>query len=161
MKRIVWGLFGIFIGFATGTVIAWKHSSKDILRWKADAEKIYNLFLLSNRFIKLKQENANIPEYLHQKGYKRIGIYGLSYLGERLLEELAGSSIEVLYVVDQNASSIYYPEITLYTMEDELEEVDAIIVTAVSSYDEIKIKLEKKMGNAMAVISVEDVLYLL
>ena len=41
--------------------------------------------------------------------YKEIAIYGMSYLGERLADELAGSDITVKYAIDRNADNIYAP----------------------------------------------------
>ena len=43
-------------------------------------------------------------------------------------------------------------------MDDELEEVDAIVVTPISAFGEIKQTLEKKVD--CPIISLEDVLYL-
>lgn len=54
------------------------------------------------------------------------------------------------------ADSIYL-DLDIVTMEDTFEEVDAIVVTAVTFYEEIAEKLEKKLK--CPILSLEDILY--
>ena len=52
------------------------------------AEKHLALFLMMNQWVKVKQEGKNLSCYFEKNGYKKIAIYGMSYAGETLLEEL-------------------------------------------------------------------------
>lgn len=96
-----------------------------------------------------------MSEYLTKEGIHSVAIYGMSFVGERLYDELSGSDIEVKYAIDKNADHIY-SEMELVKPDDELEPVDAIIVTAVFYFDEIAKLLEEKTD--MKVLSLEDIL---
>ena len=80
----------------------------------------------------------------------------MSYAGEALMNELKDSSVTVVYGIDQNADSIYM-DVDIVSMNDELEEVDAIVVTAITFFDEIEEKLLEKVD--YPIISLEDILY--
>ena len=77
-------------------------------------------------------------------------------LGERLYDELRDSEVEVKYIIDKNADAIY-ADIDVLTPEDELEEVDAIVVTAIHYFDEIEEMLEQKVD--CPILSLEDIVY--
>ena len=80
----------------------------------------------------------------------------MSYVGERLYDELKDSDIEVKYAIDKNADGIY-SDVEIVTPQEELKEVDAIVVTPVFYFDEIVEALEKKTESE--VLSLEDILY--
>lgn len=120
------------------------------------SEKYLELFLLMNQWVKVKQEGKSIVDYLFHKGYKTISIYGISYAGETLFEEIKNSSIQIAYAIDQNADNIC-SEIKVLCPNDTLPLVDAIIVTPVYYFENIKEKLESK--TSADILSLEDILY--
>lgn len=120
------------------------------------ADKHLALFQMMNQWVKVKQEGKNLASSLEQKGYKKIAIYGLSYAGETLIRELQGTNVQIAYGIDRNADSICV-DIDIVTMEEKLSEVDAVVVTAISYFQEIKNKLIEKIK--CPVISLEDILY--
>ena len=80
----------------------------------------------------------------------------MSYIGERLFEELKNSSIIIKYGIDKTKNGIYF-DLDIVTVEDELATVDAIIVTAFHYFDEIEKQLSRKVQ--CPIISIEDILY--
>ena len=80
----------------------------------------------------------------------------MSYAGEALLDELKDSKVKVVYGIDQNADSIY-TDVDIVSADDDLEDVDAIVVTAITFFDEIEDKLSNKVS--CPIISLEDILY--
>lgn len=128
-------------------------------KYREMAEKYQRLFELSTRFIQILQEKKSIEEFLLKKDIKSIGIYGMNHLGERLFEELKNSSVTVRWGIDQEAHMIYIPGITLHTLAEELEAVDAVIVTPVTYFEKIKDDLQKKVSGGTKIISLEDFLY--
>ena len=72
------------------------------------------------------------------------------------MDELEGSGITIKYGIDQRASNIY-EEFDVVSPEDELEEVDAIVVTPIKFFDEIEERLSEKVN--CPIISLEDILY--
>ena len=85
-----------------------------------------------------------------------MAIYGMSYVGETLAAELRKTSISVAYGIDGRKKGIY-ADFPIYRMEDKLENVDAILVTAISSYESIKENLSKKLS--CEILSIEKIIY--
>ena len=65
-------------------------------------------------------------------------------MGERLLDELKDSEVEVKYIIDKKADMMY-ADVDIVTPEEPLDEVDAIVVTAIHYMDEIEEMLERKV----------------
>ena len=80
----------------------------------------------------------------------------MSYAGETLVEELKNSKIVIKYGIDQNADKIY-AEFDVISPDDEFDEVDAIVVTSITFFDEIEKMLSEKV--TCPIISLEDILY--
>ena len=114
------------------------------------------LFLMMNQWVKVKQDGKNLSSYFMQNGYKKIAIYGMGYVGETLIGELKESGITVAYCIDQRAGLIC-TDIDIVSLNDYLEQVDAVVVTAIAFFDDIKEKLSKKLD--CPIISLEDILY--
>lgn len=153
---ILSALTGVLVGGVAGVGTAAKVTGRLSDKTKELAEKHLALYLMMNQWVKIKQEGKNLSSYFEQNDYKKIAVYGMSYAGERLLEELKNSNIEVKYGIDKNADSIY-ADVDMVTMEDTLEEVDAIVVTAITFFDEIEEKLSDKI--TCPILSLEDILY--
>ena len=111
---------------------------------------------MMNQWVKVKQEGKNLSAYFEKNGYKKIAIYGMSYAGETLVDELKETEVQIAYAIDKNANSIY-SDINVITMDDNLEDVDAIVVTAITFFDEIEEQLQSKVS--CPIISLEDILY--
>lgn len=123
--------------------------------WKEAAEK-YRLYTnVLSYWISKKQKGASIEEYLQKSKMKKVAIYGMGFIGERLLDELKGGFIEVAYAIDQNADTIW-ADVEMYTLEDKLPNVDAIIVTPLYYFDSIEKSLKEKTD--CQIISLEDIL---
>lgn len=160
MKRgtisVISAIAGTIVGVAIGASKASKIISEDYDKMKDLADKHLDLFLLMNQWVKIKQEGKSISEYLQQSGYKKVAIYGLSYVGETLLDELKDSSIMLAYGIDKNADNIY-ADIDVVSLNDKLDEVDVIIVTAITFFDQIVEELSNKVK--CPIVSIEDILY--
>lgn len=153
---IVSTLVGGMIGAVAGVGVVGKISGKTVDETKRTADKYLALFQMMNQWVRAKQEGKNLSSYFVKNNYKKIAIYGMSLAGESLLEELRDSDIQVLYGIDQRADNMY-SEVDIVTMEDPLEKVDAIIVTAITYFNEIEEKLSEKVE--CPIISLEDILY--
>lgn len=102
-----------------------------------------------------KAGEKSIDAYFHKNKIENIAIYGMSYVGERLLDELRDSDITVKYAVDQNADNIY-ADIDVILPGENMPEVDAIVVTPIYYYYEIQEMLSSKVD--CKIISLEDIL---
>ncbi len=156
VRRVLSLLVGTVVGIVVGTVGTSKKIGKQIGENKQMSDKHLALFLMMNQWVKVKQEGKNLADYFEKKGYREIAIYGMSYAGETLVDELVGSDIKIKYGIDRKADNIY-ASINLVSPEDFLEKVDAVIVTSITFYDEIEEKLSEKVE--CPIISLEDILY--
>ncbi|MDD3413816.1 MAG: hypothetical protein PHY47_07425 [Lachnospiraceae bacterium] len=145
-------MVGAIIGAATTGTVTGK-----IIDNKADkVDKFKGYYNMLNQWLLLKQEGKSLVDYFESNNYKTIAIYGMGEMGNRLYDELRDSNIEVRCGIDKESSSVY-SELEVISIEDELPEVDAIIVSAVFAFNEIS----EKLGNIVdyPIISLEDVVY--
>lgn len=156
MKKTGISLLSALTGAVLGAGAVGKVTGGEISKARKMSGKHLALFLMMNQWVKVKQEGKNLAAYFERKGYKRIAVYGMSYAGETLVDELEGTGIEVIYGIDRNADSIY-TDVDVVTMDEDMDKVDAVVVTAVTFFDEIERQLSEKMD--CPVISLEDVLY--
>lgn len=146
---------GALVGSVVGAVVVFRKEQKEKAQWREMANKHLTLMLLFNQWLIVKQERKSIIDYFNKKDITCIAIYGMSYVGERLLKELKDSDIEVKYAIDVNANSIY-TDIDVFLPNQYLPKVDAVVVTAVSSFYDIREMLLKKVN--CEIISFEDIL---
>lgn len=145
------GALGAFAG-ACGISKIWK---EELAVARQISYKHLRMFKVLNLWMELKQKGDLVGNYLYGYGYKRIAIYGMHYLGERLFLELRDTPVEIAYGIDKN--TIMIDGLTVLNSNDQLETVDMIIVTAITYFDEIKQALEKKIK--CPIVSLEDILY--
>lgn len=144
------------MGAAVSGGVVGKILSNKCKKAEGMSQKHFNMFMLMNRWVRTKQEGKSIAGYLEERKLRKVAIYGLSYVGQRLKDELRGSGIEVVFGIDQRADALY-SDVDIVTMDGDFQDVDAVIVTAVTSYNEIEEKLRKKVR--CVVLSLEDILY--
>ncbi len=156
MKKSIVSILSLLTGAAIGGGVVGKKVSQKAQNYKEYSEKHLALFLMMNQWVKVKQEGKQLSSYFEQNHYKKIAIYGMSYAGETLVDELKDTGIEVAYGIDQRADSLY-ADIDIVSIDDLQNDVDAIVVTAITFFDEIEEKINERVD--CPIISLEDVLY--
>lgn len=156
MKRGVISVLSALIGAAIGAGTVGKAVTGEKEKVKAMSDKHLTLFLMMNQWVKVKQEGKNLAEYFIKNNYHRIAVYGMSYAGETLIDELKGSDISVVYGIDKNEDAIY-SDVDIFSPEDDLETVDAVVVTAITFFDEIERQISEKLD--CPILSLEDILF--
>lgn len=149
--KIIGGLAGV--GGLVCFVAGWQQKCID--RWKEQAEKNRAMFVLMDRWVSLRQEGKSLEEYFLKNGYQKIAVYGLGVIGQRLIKELKGSRIQIAYGIDKNEDMVY-TGLDVITMNDQLSDVDAIVVTAMKEFDIIREELLEKIN--CPVIAIDDIL---
>ena len=158
MKKGVAGVLAVVAGGVAGGLAVGVKSNKEVKRWRGLSNKHLDMIQLYDQWFATKQEGKSVEDYLRSEGIKTVAIYGMSFMGRRLYEELKDTDIEVKYGIDKNWDKIY-ADIDMVTPEDDLEEVDVIIVTAFSFFDEIADLLMGKTD--IRILSIEDLIYAL
>lgn len=156
MKKAIGLITSILMGAIVGSGFILKRASQTVQRQKRMSEKHLALYLMMNQWVRVKQEGKTLGSYFEKNGYKKIAVYGMSYAGETLLNELKDTGIEVAYGIDQKADE-RYSDVDIVSPDDELQSVDAIVVTPITFFDEIEEKLSKKTD--CPILSLEDILY--
>ncbi len=117
--------------------------------------KISMYYHMFNHWLKLKQAGVSCKDFFIINAYKRIAIYGYKEFGERLYDELRNSEVEVVCIIDKNKGSVC-ADVQVYSSNEEIPEVDAIVVTPAFYYAEIEEDLSRKVN--CPIISIEDVI---
>lgn len=156
-------LIGAIIICAFLSVIYWlfraaKKENKKYCEMKALAEKHFELYMLMTYWTRMSIEGKKTSDYFKERDIRDIAIYGMNYVGETLLKDLNNTGVEVKYGIDRNYSAIS-SSIRIFSPQQNLQEVGAIVVTPISSFDQIEYELSKKFN--CPIISIEDIIYTL
>ena len=122
------------------------------------SSKIYAMMRVYEYWMHLKIHNHSLAEYFVHGGYSNVAIYGMGYLGIRLLEELKMSPIEVVFCIDRDAKNMEceIPIYEFHEVECSIGKADIIVITALSGYDEIERKIHNQYD--IPVVSIKDVI---
>ena len=156
MKNGVLALFSLGVGTLIGSGVTLQIEGQKEKMLNATSNKNMSLYLMMNQWVRVKQAGKNLTDYFKKKGYKNIAVYGMSNVGETLIDELKGTDTCIKYGIDMNASNIHL-DIPVFSLNDEFEDVDAIVVTPIFYFDDIEETLSRKMK--CPIISLEDILY--
>lgn len=156
MKKGMVSILSLTTGIMAGVAIGLYKGEKKRASEKGMSEKLLTLFLMMDQWVSVKQEGKNLSGYFEKNGYKKIAIYGMSYAGIALARELKNTATEVKYGIDKNAGNLSAP-IKVLSPESDLDKVDAVVVTAVSYFDQIEEELRRKFG--CPILSLEDIVY--
>ncbi len=156
MKKSVISVLSALAGAALGAGASVKLEHKKLIRAREMSEKHLALFLLMNQWVICRQEGKDLSAYFEKNGFRRIAVYGMSYAGKRLIDELKDTAVTVAYGIDRRADSLS-ADVDIVSGDDALETVDAIVVTAITFFDQIAETLRKKTD--CPIVSLEDILY--
>ncbi len=142
--------------FTAGVLTARHAATKRIYEeWKG-REKNISLYHLTNEWLAMKQKNMDFAKYFKDRGYCSIAIYGMGYLGERLVDELNHTGIGISYAIDRGKKG-GYAGVAIKDLDGELPAVDAVVVTPIYDFWEIKRNLAGVLE--CPVISLEDIIF--
>lgn len=156
MRKGCIAVLSTILGAAAGVVTSKVISDKTINEKTGKVDKFKNYYNMLNQWLMIKQEGKSLEKWFIENEYKTVAIYGMGEMGNRLYDELKNTSIEVKYGIDKNAGSTY-SDLEVLSIDDCLEEVDVVIVTAIFAFDEI----EEEIGDVILtpIISLEDIIY--
>lgn len=162
MKKSTIGFLSSVIGAVLGGGVAIAASSsianKIILQNGKRVDKFKIYYEVLNQWLILKHEGKGIDSYFMEIGYKNIAIYGMGEVGNLLLKDLEGSDIKVLYCLDSEIACLD-ADMNVVDLEDGLEGIDVVVVTAMFAFDEIEKDLTGKVD--CPIISLEDIVFLI
>lgn len=154
MKKSISEVLNIILGFGL-IILLVQRFRKYKSTGKSGSGKMEVYYHLMDKWMKLKEEDKSIADYMEQHEYKSVAIYGLGDIGKHLERELEKSKIEVKYAIDR-AGAYLTIDLDVYSPESELPPVDAVIVTPVMDYDNICRNLQEKV--LCPVLSIADIM---
>lgn len=152
---VIGSICGSLAGIITGFFLAGKYKGMQVneLDKVQKFKKYYNML---NQWLLIRNEDRTLAEYFTNQGYQDIAVYGMGEMGNRFLEEVQKSdALTIKYAIDKEADGILL-DLEVKTLDDTLEPVDVIVVTAVFAYEDIRKLLKSKTD--IKVISLEDVI---
>lgn len=109
-----------------------------------------------DRWITLKEKQINPTEYMKEKGWNKVALYGMGKLGLHFMHELSQIDMQVSYIIDKR-SEMQYPGIEVISPDDVYPEADVLVVTAVADFDEVYQVCKSKFNGE--IISLEQMIY--
>lgn len=156
MREIALILLAIGIGFFCGIVFLYKKNFLKEKQQKKEINKYCRINSLLDYWMTCIERGNRIDVFIEEMGYREVAIYGMAMLGRHLEKQLKNSQINVKYIIDKRKNDIY-SEQDIYSGEEELPVVDAIIVTAIYDFNDIKDDLSKHID--YPIISLEEIVY--
>lgn len=144
------------VGFTYNFVRHYIKEKTELREQRLWRDKMEELYCSLNYWLEIKQRGNSLIPYFEERNIKSIAIYGMKELGQRLYDELLNSPIEVKYAIDQNADKMY-AGIPIFKPDQDMENVDAIVVTAPFYFKKIKKTMSEK-SDAM-ILDITDVLF--
>lgn len=155
-KGLIIFLASVAEGIATAYFVN-RYKNRQLNTVERQSGVLLDHYRLLNHWLEIKNEGKSVAAYFEDMGYRHIAVYGMAELGNRLMEDLEGSSVHVDYGIDRDISCSIARIGEVYFPEDELPESDVIVVTPYSSFGAIKKQLEEKVN--CPVISLEEVVW--
>lgn len=156
MKKALAGIAGGMVGAVIAAAGIKKMNDK-VIREKEDSKQRYKKYYdVLNYWMESGQRGKSIAACLLERNYRKVVIYGMGEMGNRLYEQLRETDIEVLYAIDKKPVS-RYAELNVVGVAMETSDVDAVIVTPIYDFDKIKGDLEGSFG--CEILSLEEVIY--
>ena len=136
------------------------------LLWKAknmidkkdgDIGRLTDYYWLFEHWINQKNNGMKIEDFFKENNFREIAVYGMGEPGHLLCNELKGSTVvEVKYGLDKNFT-LKKAIVEVRSLSDNIIPVDAIVVTPISHFHEIRQELKEKYE--CPIISLEDGIY--
>lgn len=153
MRRNLWKFVLSFLAGNLSLYLLYKHKFTK----KAVDDKNKRYLQLFDKWMILTERGDTIKKFFMEKNIKEIAIYGYGNIGKHLVTQLSDSDINIKFVIDRRKDSIIVNSIPCYQPSDNLPSVDAIVITPICEYTEIKNVL-KEITSA-ELISIEDMIY--
>lgn len=144
-------------GMAIGAAFQRKRDKACQEGLKSCGDKYYEYFQLLNRWMAARNEGKRVSDFLQGEGIGKVAVYGMGDLADRLAEELEGGPVAVLYGIDRDVSCTNARIADIRSLDDRLEEVDAIVVTPFLSAGEIGASLRQKCPYRL--IALDEIIY--
>lgn len=123
---------------------------------EAELMKFRNYTRILEQWIAVKQRNISFDSWFIENQFKKIAVYGMGRIGQLFINEMADSNVKICFGIDKGQTA-GVSQVKVVHPQDEFDEADLIVVTAMAEFAEIKRSLKKKVP--CPVVSLEDIIY--
>lgn len=130
----------------------------DYLEWNFETINYLNEGIINELWDHLHKMKNEVTLFFELRRIKKIAIFGVSELQKRLIQALENTDIEICYLIipkEDCGTDVF--NIKVYTLDDELPDVDLIVVTSLNNYMDIEKKICEKTH--LEVISIQEIVY--
>ncbi len=156
MQRSEWEVYRMIQKsgmFSDGDVAALQKTIKNLMEMRIELlGKFQRICAVYDAWISLKNRDRSIANYLKEKGYHTVAVYGVTQLGKRLFEELMGEGMDVPYFIDRNAVFLDGP-VKVCAPKERLPAVDAVVISLVQQEETIREMLHAKLAVPIFTVS--------
>lgn len=118
-----------------------------------EVRKFKNYFHLMNQWLSYLEKGSVAADFFAERGYYTIAVYGYGAVGKHLVAQLKGSPVHISYLIDRTAKCD--SAIPVVRPDEEFPSADAIVVTPVAEYREIRNHVRKKYAGS--IISINEI----
>ena len=156
MRDYLWDSLnnGEDIGVVTERIIN-KTLEDKIKRQKRMIDKDNRIMELYERWVAAQSRDEDVCRFLLDNRLEHVAIYGFGTLGRAVFDVIRSSSVSVDYIIESNKSRWDKDLRQFFTAQDELPNVDAVIVTAISDFEDISKKMKEEL--ICPILSLEDI----
>lgn len=142
------------VGVVTERIIN-KALDAKIKRQKRMIDKDNRIMKLYERWVTGYSRGENMCQFLLDNRLEHIAIFGFGTLGRAVFDVIRSSSVSVSYIIESNKSRWDKNLCQFFTAQDDLPNVDAVIVTAISDFEDISKKMKENL--ICPILSLEDI----
>ena len=122
-----------------------------------EINKNQTLFQIASFWLFEIYNGKSISSYFEEKKIRSVAIYGVGILGRILILALQKTDVQIIYLIDRREFTEINNIPVIKTNDSRINEVDAIIVTPIYEFENIKTISLKDIK--CKIISLEDIIY--
>lgn len=151
-------LFISLIMFVIGICFTIGFMKKDIERYYILSEVKAEINDVLYAWLQNKIEGRKYENYFKKHDYNSIAVYGFGDLGTKFVDDLVAEGLgnTIACIIDKDAADIE-DDFKIVTPDERIDDVDAIVVTPIQFYTEIKRDLSHKVD--CDIVSLEELIY--
>lgn len=97
-----------------------------------------------SQWVDLKNEGISLGKFFLEKGYLKVGLYGVNEIASKLYQELEPiCDVHVISIMDAVSGQIFHGRSVQTIQESDLKQADVVVITKVSQYRQIKSEFPK------------------
>lgn len=154
MKELLFLGVGVLIGLVAGGIYLLNRCGYIVESERYEVEKYREYFQLLNTMIKIENGEEKLDLKRNGFKFKNVAVYGRGIIGNHLINILQAANVNVECVMDQGSAGAN-SSIAVVDGNEKLVNVEAIIVTPIMEYREIREKLIKNNPD-IDIIEVRD-----